>query len=169
MKRLICHPYMLFLHFKNTSLPTNVYLNDFCSIAVSSRLTEQQEMAGTAAKRQDMRTKQVPHFTGFHTNFWCIWFALVSKFFLCTETMCRHTAKVPLPPMSTSQTYNILSPPSLPLHWFTSSFHRKRDLLWWQHSHFFTLRTIWPSLKFTEVQQIVKYPTKHFSFIIWLS
>lgn len=33
-------------------------------------LTEQQpEKAGTAANKQDMRAVQVPHFTGFHTNF----------------------------------------------------------------------------------------------------
>lgn len=38
---------------------------------------------------------------------------------------------------------------------------RKRNLLWWQCSHFFTLRTISPCLKFTEAQQVVSYPTKH--------
>lgn len=69
MKRLICHPYVLVQHFKNTLLPTNVYLDDFCPITASSWLVEQPETAGADAKKQDMQLKQVPHFTGFHTNF----------------------------------------------------------------------------------------------------
>lgn len=66
MKKLICHPCALFQRFKNTSLPTSVYLNDFCPITASSRCTEQQpEMAGVAAKKQDMQTMQVLHLQAF--------------------------------------------------------------------------------------------------------
>ncbi len=158
MKRLIRHPYVLFQHFKNTSLLTNVYLNGFCPITASSRLTEPPGKAGTAAQKQDVRTTQVAHFTGFHTNIW------VSKHFLCTEMMCRHTSKgAPSSPVFIPNIQHPLSSlaPSSLIYILT---HRKRDLLWWQHSHFFTLCTISPCLKFTDAQQVVRYLTKHFIY-----
>lgn len=162
--------YVLVQHFKNTSLPTNVYLDDFSPITASSRLTEQPETAGAAAGKQDVQLIQVPHLTGFHTNFWCMGCAWVSKHFLCAETMCRPTPqRYPflccLCPKHT--TSSRLPPASLPLQWFTSSFTVSVTFYGDNVHTFFTLRTISPGLKFTEAQQEVRYQTKHFTYLFF--
>lgn len=58
-------------------------------------------------------------------------------------------------------TSSLLLPPSSLIYIL---IHSKRDLLWWQRSHFFTLCTVSPCLKFTEAQQVVRYSAKHFIY-----
>lgn len=160
MRMLIRHPYVLFQHFKNTSLPTNVYLDDFCPITASTRLTEQPEMAGNAAKKQDMQPHASPIFYRLSYKVLMYLLYLNEQTVSLHQTLCRHTAKVPLPLLSSSQTYNILSPPP-PSSLIYILIHRKRDLLWWQCSHIFTLRAISPCLKFTEAGSEIFHKTLH--------
>lgn len=82
-----------------------------------------------------------------------------------TFSLPWHAAKTLLSSLSPSQTYNILSPPSSS----SSSLiymliHRQRDLLRWQHSHFFTLCAILLWLTFTEAQQVLRYSAEHFIY-----
>lgn len=122
MKTLICHPCVFFQHFKNTSLPTSVYLNNFCPITASRRCTEQQpEMAGTAAKKQDMQTMQVLHLQAFIQTSDVSGVPEWANAFFALKRWADAQRGCPFLP-SPSQTYNILCPPSPPLHWFTSSF-----------------------------------------------
>lgn len=145
----------------NASLPTSVYLDDFCAIIASSRLGEPPEMAPMAAKKQDMQSMQVPHSTGFLK----LYLAYLRE---QTLSLHWHTAKPLLSSLSASQTYNILSPPSSSSSASSSLIyiliHRQRDLLLWQHSHFFTLCTILLCLTFTEAQQVVRYSAEHFIY-----
>lgn len=128
MKWLIYHPYLHFHHLKNTSLPTNVYLNDFCPIKVSCRLTEQPEMGGTAAKKQDMQNHASPAFYMLSYKL-LMYLVCLSTPQRCPFLPCLH------PKHSTF---------SLPIHWFTSSFTRSvtfcgDNVQFFYPSHNFTL------------------------------
>lgn len=81
-----------------------------------------------------------PHFTGFHTNSWCISCARVRKHFLSAGTICRH----PLPPPSPSQTYNILSLPSSPRS-LVADLHPRSPQAWPSMATTFTLVFFLPS------------------------
>ena len=125
-------------------------------------LSSTRSVGGRLPEKRDMQT---PHFTGFHTNSWCIWCAWVRKHFLSAGTMCRH------PPSSPVSIPNIQHPlssllPSLPRLWFTSSF--TASLTFYGDDiytcFFFPLCAFSPCLKCTEAQQVERYPTKHFIY-----
>lgn len=120
---------------------------------------QQPGMAGMTAKKQDMQNMQVPHFKGFHTNLWCIWRAWLREHFLCAETMCRHT-KVPLPSISIPDIQHPLC--YLLPHSLLTDLHSLSLQAWpsmvTMFTHFFSLCTISPFLKFTEAWQVGRYP-----------
>lgn len=166
MKRCICHPWVLFQYLLIFHCPT-MFIWVTC--------VQLQHLAGLLSTSQRCRLSRSrtckpckSHILqAFIQTCVCIWCAWVSKH-LCLNDVQTHTAKVPLPPLSSSQTYNILfptaPPPPLPLHWFTSSFTASLTFYGDDVHTSFNLRTISPCLKFTEAQKGVRYLKKHFIY-----
>lgn len=146
MKRLIRHLCVLFQHFKNTSLPTNVYVDDFCAITASGGLTVRPVMTGTVAKKAGQASPEL------------------TQAFIRTSDLSEQTLSLQLwhpflsclyPKHTTS---SLLLPRSSLIYIF---HHRKRDLLWWQHF----ARSAWSSQKHSrwwDMQQSTSLITQEF-------
>lgn len=74
-------------------------------------LPSSQRWWGSLPRSRTCNPMQIPHFTGFHIKVLMYLLCLNEQTVSLHQTLCRHTAKVPLPPLSSSQTYDILSPP----------------------------------------------------------
>lgn len=153
MKRLIRHPYVLVQRFKNTSLPTNVYLDDLCPITQSqpgllrpprSRTCNSCKSHIVQAFIQTSDVWGVPE--------WANTFFALKR---CADTQQN------VPPSSPVFVPNIQHPLSYLLSSLIYILTHERDLLWWQRSHFSTLRTISPLPESPRsTAGIVRYPTK---------
>lgn len=163
IKILICHPCVLFQHFKNTSLPTSVYFQ----LLLSNYSIQPARRA--AARDGGVGCQEAGHANHAGPTFYRPSHKLLMYLVCLSEqtlslrwwTMCRRSARVPLPPLSPSQTYNIL-PRSL----FTD-LHPHSQQAWPSMVTTFTL--FHPShnltlLKFTQAQQVVIHPTNHFTY-----
>ena len=134
MKRLIFHPCVLFQHFKNTSLPTNVYLNDFLSnySIQPALLSGSQRWRGQLPRRSGTCKPCKSHILQAF-----IQTSDVSGVPEWANDVQTHSKRCPFPALSSSQTYNILSPTSSPRSLIYILIRHKRDLLWCSHFFFF--------------------------------
>lgn len=158
MKSLIFHPCVLFQHFKNTSLPTNVYLNDFLSnySIQPALLSGSQRWRGQLPRRSGTCKPCKSHILQAF-----IQTSDISGVPEWANDVQTHSKRCPfLPCLHLKHTTSSLLPPPL-APWFTSSFTTS---VTFYGVHTFLLsaqsRPAWRSQK----QQVARYLTKHFIY-----